>query len=79
MAMVTLRLDDESNLRLTQAAARSGRTKSQILRALIMENIDAVEKLPSISEDLAELRNAKAEGRMLSQVEFTASISDLLD
>jgi len=79
MAMVTLRLDDESNLRLTQAAARSGRTKSQILRALIMENIDAVEKLPSISEDLAELRNAKAEGRMLSQVEFTASIRDLLD
>jgi predicted DNA-binding protein len=67
MAMVTLRLDDETNERLAKAARRSGRSKSQIIKALIDENIDAIESLPPLSEYMAEYKKFKAEGgRMLT-------------
>jgi predicted transcriptional regulator len=67
MAMVTLRLDDETNARLTKAAQNSGQSKSQIIKSLIAQNLDMIESLPPLSEYMAEYKKFKAEGgRMLT-------------
>lgn len=64
MAMVTFRLDDDSNARLTQAARKSGRSKSQILKVLIEQNLDAIEELPGLDETIARFRKEKSEGTL---------------
>jgi predicted DNA-binding protein len=81
MAMVTLRLDDETNARLTAAARHSGRSKSQIIKSLILDNLEEIEALEPLAEMLARYRKEKAEGtlEMMSLDEFRESIKDLLD
>jgi len=74
MAMVTLRLDDELNDRLTRASRHTGQSKSQIIKGLLRANIDEIEKLQSLEESIAEYRKQKAEGtlEMITFDEFKA-------
>jgi predicted DNA-binding protein len=74
MAMVTLRLDDELNDRLTRASRHTGQSKSQIIKGLLRANMDEIEKLQSLEERIAEYRKQKAEGtlEMMSFDEFKA-------
>lgn len=74
MAMVTLRLDDELNDRLTRASRHTGQSKSQIIKGLLRTNIDEIEKLQSLEERIAEYRKQKAEGtlEMMTFDEFKA-------
>lgn len=79
MAMVTFRLDDETNARLTAAALNSGRSKTQIIKTLINENLDVIEALEPFSVTMARYRKDKAEGKQfMNHDEFTQAISDLL-
>ena len=64
MAMVTLRLEDELNDRLTAAAKRTGYSKSAIIKSLLRANIDDVETIQSMEEIVAEYRKQKAEGTL---------------
>jgi predicted DNA-binding protein len=64
MAMVTLRLDDELNERLTRASRHTGQSKSQIIKGLLRANMDEIEKLQSLEERIAEYRKQKAEGTL---------------
>lgn len=64
MAMVTLRLDDELNDRLTRASRHTGQSKSQIIKGLLRANMDEIEKLQSLEERIAEYRKQKAEGTL---------------
>ena len=67
MAMVTLRLDDELNDRLTRASRHTGRSKSQIIKGLLRANMEMIESLPPLSDYMAEYKKFKAEGgRMLT-------------
>jgi predicted DNA-binding protein len=74
MAMVTLRLDDELNDRLTRASRHTGQSKSQIIKGLLRANMDEIEKLQSLEERIAEYRKQKAEGtlEMMTFDEFKA-------
>jgi len=74
MAMVTLRLDDELNDRLTRASRHTGQSKSQIIKGLLRANMDEIEKLQSLEESIAEYRRQKAEGtlEMMTFDEFKA-------
>ncbi|MEY3856009.1 MAG: hypothetical protein RJA45_479 [Actinomycetota bacterium] len=64
MAMVTLRLDDDLNDRLTRASRHTGQSKSQIIKGLLRANMDEIEKLQSLEERIAEYRKQKAEGTL---------------
>jgi predicted DNA-binding protein len=64
MAMVTLRLDDELNDRLTRASRHTGQSKSQIIKGLLRANMEEIEKLQSLEERIAEYRRKKAEGTL---------------
>ena len=64
MAMVTLRLDDELNDRLTKAARRTGQSKSHIIKDLLRANMDEIEQLQPISVWIAEYRKQKSEGTL---------------
>ena len=74
MAMVTLRLDDELNDRLTRASRHTGQSKSQIIKGLLRANMDEIEKLQSLEERIAEYRRKKAEGTLetMTHDEFKA-------
>lgn len=74
MAMVTLRLDDELNDRLTRASRHTGLSKSQIIKGLLRANIEEIEKLQSLEERIAEYRRQKSEGtlEMMTFDEFKA-------
>ena len=80
MAMVSLRLDDDLNQRLTEAARRSGNSKSEIIKSLIRENIDLVEALEPMSVRIARFKKEQAEGTLETMTldEFKERNKDLL-
>lgn len=79
MAMVTLRLEEDLNDRLTAAAKRTGQSKSYIIKGLLRANIGEIEKLQSLEERVAEYWKKKAEGTLETMTfdEFKARNPDL--
>ena len=79
MAMVTLRLEDELNDRLTAAAKRTGQSKSTIIKELLRANIAEIEELQPLSVRIAEYRKQKAEGTLetMTHEEFKARHPDI--
>ncbi len=79
MAMVTLRLEDELNDRLTAAAKRTGQSKSRIIKELLRANIAEIEELQPLSVRIAEYRKQKAEGTLetMTHEEFKARHPDI--
>ena len=81
MAMVTLRLEDELNERLTAAAKRTRKSKSAIIKEILRENIEEIESLQPTSYYIAEYRKQKAEGTLETMTfdELKASLPEIFD
>ena len=63
MAMLTLRIDDELNDRLTALAEKSGRTKTHFVKRLLTEAIEELEDEIWFQEQVAEISAKHASGK----------------
>ena len=63
MAMLTLRIDDELNDRLTALAEKSGRTKTHFVKKLLSEAIGELEDQIWFQEQAAEVMAEYASGK----------------
>ena len=63
MAMLTLRIDDELNDRLTALAEKSGRTKTHFVKRLLTEAITELEDEIWFQEQAAIVRAEYASGK----------------
>lgn len=62
MAMLTLRIDDELNNRITALAQKTGRTKTYFIKKLLVEAIDDLEDELWAQEAVREYRASVARG-----------------
>ena len=74
MAMLTLRIDDELNDRLTALAEKSGRTKTHFVKKLLVEAIEELEDEIWFQQQAAEILAERASGK---KIKYT-SHEDLL-
>jgi RHH-type rel operon transcriptional repressor/antitoxin RelB len=73
--MVTsIRLDAETDQRLTALAAQTGRSKAYYLRELIQRGMDDLEDYYLATQTLERVR--KGEERILSSEEFWCAVED---
>jgi RHH-type rel operon transcriptional repressor/antitoxin RelB len=64
MAMLTLRIDDELNNRITALAQKTGRTKTYFIKKLLVEAIDDLEDELWAQQAARELLAKRARGEV---------------
>jgi len=77
MAMLTLRIDDELNNRITALAQKTGRTKTYFIKKLLVEAIDDLEDELWAQEAVREYRASVARGEKQEWVDFHELMKEL--
>ena len=77
MAMLTLRIDDELNNRITALAQKTGRTKTYFIKKLLVEAIDDLEDELWAQEAVREYRASVARGEPQEWVDFHELMKEL--
>ncbi len=77
MAMLTLRIDDELNARITALAQKTGRTKTYFIKKLLVEAIDDLEDELWAQEAARELIKRRANGEQLEALDWVESMKEL--
>ncbi|NDE94125.1 MAG: hypothetical protein EB036_12205 [Betaproteobacteria bacterium] len=77
MAMLTLRIDDELNNRITALAQKTGRTKTYFIKKLLVEAIDDLEDELWAQEAVREYRASVARGEKQEWVDHDTLMKEL--
>jgi len=77
MAMLTLRIDDELNARITALAQKTGRTKTYFIKKLLVEAIDDLEDELWAIAALKDLKTKQASGYKPSFISHEEMINEL--
>ena len=77
MAMLTLRIDDELNARLTALAEKSGRTKTHFVKKLLVEAIEELEDEIWFQQQAAEILAERASGKNDETTSLDRVLKDL--
>lgn len=77
MAMLTLRIDDELNARITALAQKTGRTKTYFIKKLLVDAIDDLEDELWAIAALQDLKAKEAAGYKRSYVSHEEMMKEL--
>jgi len=77
MAMLTLRIDDELNARITALAQKTGRTKTYFIKKLLVDAIDDLEDEMWAIAALKDLRSKEAAGYEPSYISHEEMMKEL--
>jgi RHH-type rel operon transcriptional repressor/antitoxin RelB len=77
MAMLTMRIDDELNARITALAQKTGRTKTYFIKKLLVEAIDDLEDELWAQEAITEYRARIASGEKEEWFDFATVMKEL--
>ena len=77
MAMLTLRIDDKLNDRITALAQKTGRTKTYFIKKLLVEAIDDLEDELWAQEAVQEYRASVARGEKQEWVDHDTLMKEL--
>ena len=77
MAMLTLRIDDELNARITALAQKTGRTKTYFIKKLLVDAIDDLEDEMWAQEAVREYRASVARGEDQGWVDHDTLMKEL--
>ena len=74
--MLAIRLSEDIELRLTNLASKTGRTKTFYARAAILEYLDDLEDLNLAEKRLSNIQKGKTKTIKLNQLERELGLAD---
>jgi RHH-type rel operon transcriptional repressor/antitoxin RelB len=74
--MLTIRLPEDIELRLSALATKTGRTKTSYAREAILEYLDDLEDLYLAEKRLNNIKNGKTKTIKLNQLEHELGLTD---
>lgn len=77
MAMLTLRIDDELNARITALAQKTGRTKTYFIKKLLVDAIDDLEDELWAQQAARELLAKRARGELVEEFDWNETMKAL--